>query len=324
MGIEPEQVLEQQRVAAARGIEDAEVQGAFEDHQHQRDRDHRRPQHLDDAGGVVRPDEQRQRDPGHARGAHAVDGDDEIQSGQDRGESRDEDGQPGLDHLGVAEGGAEGRVEGPARVHAAGQHAVQHQDAGDDVQIPAQQIDAREGQVLGADHQRDQEIAQHGGDGWDQEEEHHHLAVHGEELVVGVGLHQVARRSQQFQPDQQGEKSSDEKEESDGQQVEQRDALVVDRKQPGLDAVFLVEIILAFRGDCCGGHCYCTLVSCGFAPDGTTVGPPAAPDGLGFNDFTYATSAFSCSSLTSPWKTGMMGLNPLTIFAPGVRMDSRM
>jgi len=42
------------------------------------------------------------------------------------------------------------------------------------------------------------------------------------------------------------------------------------------------------------------------------------------NDFTYATSALSCSSLTSPWNTGMMGLNPLTIFAPGVKMDSRM
>ncbi len=185
-------------------------------------------------------------------------------------------------------------------------------------------IDAREGQVLGADHQGHQEIAQHGGDRGNQEEEHHHLAVHGEELVVSIGLHQVARRSQQLQPDQQGKKSSNEKEESDGQQVEQRDALVIDRKQPGLDAIFLVEIILAFRGDCCGGHCYCTLVSCGFAPDGTTVGPPAAPEGLGFNDFTYATSALSCSSLTSPWKTGMMGLNPLTTFAPGVKMDSRM
>ena len=102
--------------------------------------------------------------------------------------------------------------------------------------------------------------------------------MHGEQLVVGVGLHQVARRGQQFQPDQQREKSSDEEEESDGQQVKQRDALVVDRKQPGLDAIFLVQIILAFRGDCCGGHCYCTFGSCGFAPDGTTVGPPAAPD----------------------------------------------
>ena len=38
------------------------------------------------------------------------------------------------------------------------------------------------------------------------------------------------------------------------------------------------------------------------------------------NDFTYATSAFNCSSLTSPWKVGMTGLNPLTTLAPGSRM----
>jgi hypothetical protein len=41
MGIEPEQVLEQKRVAAALGIENAQVEGAFENHQHQRDRDDR-------------------------------------------------------------------------------------------------------------------------------------------------------------------------------------------------------------------------------------------------------------------------------------------
>ena len=133
-----------------------------------------------------------------------------------------------------------------------------------------------------------------------EKEEHHDLAVHGEELVIGVGLNQIASRSQQFQPDEQREKSTDEKEKSNGQQVEQRDALVVNSQQPGLDAVFLVEIILAFRCDCCGGHCYCTFCSCGLSPDGATVGPPAAPAGFWFSDFTYATSAFSCSSLTSP------------------------
>jgi hypothetical protein len=53
----------------------------------------------------------------------------------------------------IGEGGAEGRVEGPAGVDAAGQHAVQHHDAADDVEIPAQQVDAGEGEILGADHQ---------------------------------------------------------------------------------------------------------------------------------------------------------------------------
>ena len=100
----------------------------------------------------------------------------------------------GFNDFGIAEGGAEGRVEGPAGIDAAGQHAVQHHDAADDVQVPAQQVDAREREILRADHHRDKEVAQHRGDGRDQEKEDHHHAVHGEELVVGVGLHQVARR----------------------------------------------------------------------------------------------------------------------------------
>ena len=121
-----------------------------------------------------------------------MDGDDEIQSGEDGRESGDEDREAGLDDFGVGEGGAEGRVEGPAGIDAAGQHGVHHHDAADDVEIPAQQVDAREGEILRADHDRDEEIAEHRGDGRDQEEEDHDHAVHGEQLVVGVGLDQVA------------------------------------------------------------------------------------------------------------------------------------
>jgi len=43
----------------------------------------------------------------------------------------------------------------------------------------------------------------------------------------------------------------------------------------------------------------------------------------GVSDFTYATSAFSCSSLTCPWNEGMIGWKPETTFAVGIRIDSR-
>ena len=56
---------------------------------------------------------------------------------------------------------------------------------------------------LRADHDRHKKVAEHGGNDRDEEEKHHHLAVHGEELVVSVGLHQVAGRCKQFEPDQQ-------------------------------------------------------------------------------------------------------------------------
>ena len=57
-------------------------------------------------------------------------------------------------------------------------------DAADDVDVPAQQVDAREREVLRADHDRHQEVAERRRNRRDQEEEDHHDAVHREELVV--------------------------------------------------------------------------------------------------------------------------------------------
>ena len=66
MRVKPEQVLEEQRIAAEFGIEDAEVESALGNDQHEGDGDDRRSEDLDDAGGVMRPDEQRQARPGHS------------------------------------------------------------------------------------------------------------------------------------------------------------------------------------------------------------------------------------------------------------------
>ena len=248
MGIEPEQVLEEKRIATEFGIEDAEMQSAFRGHQHDGDGDDRRAQKLNDAGGVVRPDEQRQARPSHPRSTHAMDGDHEVQAGKDGRKSGDEDRESGFDDFCIGEGCAEGSVEGPTGIDAAGQHAVQHHHAADDVEIPAQQIDAGEREILGPDHQGHEEVAEHGRNGRNQEEENHDHAVHGEEFVVGIGLHEVARGSEQLEADEQREEASDEEEERDGDEIEKRDALVVGGEQPGPHSVLLVQIILAFNG----------------------------------------------------------------------------
>ena len=71
----------------------------------------------------------------------------------------------------------------------------------DDVDVPAQQVDARERQVLRAAHDRHQEVPERRRDRRDQEEEDHHDAVQREQLVVQVGRQQVAARRQQLEPD---------------------------------------------------------------------------------------------------------------------------
>jgi hypothetical protein len=55
MGIEPEQMLEEKRIATEFGIEDAEMESAFRGHQHDGDGDNRRAQKLNDAGGIHAP-----------------------------------------------------------------------------------------------------------------------------------------------------------------------------------------------------------------------------------------------------------------------------
>ena len=50
----------------------------------------------------------------------------------------------GGDHVRIGVGRAVGRVEGPAGIHAAGQHGEQGEQPADHQQVPAQQVDARE------------------------------------------------------------------------------------------------------------------------------------------------------------------------------------
>ncbi len=69
--IEPEQVLEQDRVAPQGRVEDADAKKPFDGHEGNGDRQHRRAQHHDQAGRVMRPDKERQTEPRHA-GARIV------------------------------------------------------------------------------------------------------------------------------------------------------------------------------------------------------------------------------------------------------------
>ena len=82
MGVEPEQVLEQDRIAAQGWIEDSDVQAAFGRYQQNRDGDDRSSQDEDDTGGILRPHKERQSEPREAWRTHPVNRDQEIDSGK--------------------------------------------------------------------------------------------------------------------------------------------------------------------------------------------------------------------------------------------------
>ena len=155
----------------------------------------------------------------------------------------DEDAERRRDHVRVGRHRAERRVERPAGIDAARDERIQREQPADDVDVPAQQIQLRKREILRADHHRDEEVAQHRRNRRDQEEEHHDDAVHREELVVGLVGHQIAGRRRELEADQHGERAAEEEEERDGGQIEQRDALVIARQQPRLDAVAVVQIV---------------------------------------------------------------------------------
>ena len=268
--------------------------------QHQGDGQHRGPQNLDDAGGVDRPEKQRHAEPGHAGGAHLVDGDHEIQAGENGGEPGYEHSERCGEHIGVDVGGTQRRVERPARIHATPDDGVQAQDATHHVDVPTQQVQLGKSQVAGADHHGYQEISQHCGDGRNHEEEHHDNAVHTEELVVGARFEYGAIGLKQVDPNQHRRDASHQEEKGDRRHVENRDALVVRRQQPRLDAVIGVQIVHAsIKIPCCYSHYFDAFPSCGL------------------KDLMYAINCSNCSSVTCPLKVGMMGVYPSTIFAEG-------
>src|SRR5207245_11591458 len=123
----------------------------------------------------------------------------------------------------------------------------------------------------------------------DQEEEHHDHAVHGEELVVGLCLEEVARRREQLEAQHDGEEAAHEEGARQRDQVEEPDPLVVGGEEPRAHAVALGQVVepgLLDDDGGCGGHGALASVAC--------------------RDFTYAISSSTPSSLTRPWYVGMM------------------
>ena len=229
-------MLKEQRIAAIRGIEDRQAEIALRRDQDERDRENGRRQNENEADGIQGPDEQGQPEPGHALGTQHVNGCDKVDAGGDGREAREKNSRGGGEHRPIREHGRIGRVKGPARVDAARYEDVNYEKAADQVQVPADEIEARECQVFRADHERYQEIAEDRGDGRNQEKPNHHHAMQREQPVIGFVAHNIRLRCHEFQPDHSHGGAADEKEERDRNRVENGDALVIRGREPRPEA----------------------------------------------------------------------------------------
>ncbi len=253
MAEQPEQVLPQQRIAAARYVEEGHAGGALqlqqdaaEDQRRKAHHDHHR--HHQDVPGVDRHLVQR-----HAAGPGTQDRYHQLDTGRHRGNLHEGDAQqPEVRvHARRVRGAGQRRVHEPPgfRRHVE-KNTRQQNDSAEQVAEVAQRRQPREYQIAGAEHLRNQVDRQalhhrHG------EEEHHHRAVHGEDLVVDVRLHQLVAGQGELGADQHRQQAADEEEHPAGNEEAQADAGVVDdgqRLPAARVAPDLVELVVQLVG----------------------------------------------------------------------------
>ena len=233
MRIDPEQVLEHDRVAALGRVEHAGADHPFSEQQCHGDTDDRGGENLDPGRGVERPGEKRDAHPGHPLGAQPVDGGHEIQPGEDRREAEQKHRDCCQRDIGAGLCGV-GDIEGPAGIRraAAGKQRDDRQERAADVQIPGEEIEFWKDHVARADLDRHDQVAEGRRDAGDNEQEDHDHPVQGEDGIVGLRTHDRLPRREQLEAQQQAEKHCETEEEDNAPEVEQADAFVVGRQKP--------------------------------------------------------------------------------------------
>ena len=159
-----------------------------------------------------------------------------------------------------------GRIEGPAGAGRPARHEeTGHQhEHGEQIDPVAQHVDVGEHHVPGADHQRDQVVAEPAQEQRGEQVDHHDHAVHGDELVVlGRVDDREGVREAELQPHQPGQHERDETDRKRGDRILDRDHLgVLAEYVSRPPAVGMVEFDVldlgrrdGFDHACCGmGH----------------------------------------------------------------------
>src|SRR5438046_7294497 len=95
---------------------------------------------------------------------YGVDCGSDCESRKNRREAVDENTDDRRGDCGIRIHTAERRVKRPTGIQAAGAERIQNEATTDEVNIPAQEIDLREGQILSANHEGNEEIPEDRGD----------------------------------------------------------------------------------------------------------------------------------------------------------------
>ena len=228
---EPEQMLPQQGVTALLRNEERPAEGALELEQ-QRCQDYGRKREHDHSGeDQHRPGEHRHTVERHAWRARTQHADDQLDRARDRGDFDETDAeQPEIRaKTGRILRACERRIHGPAagRREIVEQRAEEY-DSSDEVGPEREGAEARKRKVARAEHLRQQENA-HRFDDRHGEQEHHHGAVHREDLIVGLRRQERIARHCELKAHQQRQDSREQEKQQRGGDVKVANDRVVDR-----------------------------------------------------------------------------------------------
>ncbi len=238
---DPEEVLPEDRVATAGWNEEMRPGEAVEHQQDERDRDHREREQKQDHRDEAHPDEHRHPHEAHAGRAQIDDGDEEVDRGCQRRDA--EDLQARHPEVYVGPGRKLPRrqigVPEPARVgRGAEQEARVEEKAAQNEHPHTERIEPRKCDVPRPQHERDHVVEEHLAQRHDREEDHRR-AVHGEQLVVELRRHEGIVGLRELNADEQRLDPAEEEEGQRADPVENRDPLVVDRRDPAPEAGLL-------------------------------------------------------------------------------------
>ncbi len=163
---------------------------------------------------------------------------DEVRRADHRRDAEKDDAQ--REHIDVDAGivglGGVGDVVEPAAVRRLAERDARHrEDAREQVDPVAQRVEARKRHVARAEQQRPQEVRKARQHRQRVKEDHRH-AVHREELIIGVRRQHLQVRLRQL--DAHGERfdAADQQEEERRAEIADADPLVIDGRQPAVDA----------------------------------------------------------------------------------------
>src|SRR5271167_51703 len=243
MAKDPEEMHPEHGRPTGLGVEEVCAEEAIEGEHDLRGSERRDDKQNHGAHHQIQPNKERHFEKGHAGTAQAHDGGDKVDGGPDAAEPGDEEGQrpeigavaDGKGFCGerrISEPANVGRAAGTIETVAADETEVQEQTA-ESGEPEAPGVEAGEGHVARADHERDEVIAKTEQDGHGDEKDHGG-AMHGKHLIEELRRDEMIVRNNELVAHDGGFDAADHEEQDGVENVENSETFMVNGGDPGI------------------------------------------------------------------------------------------